>query len=33
MYIQYTGFKAVMNSRIYSFQVLDPDPRVTRIHR
>jgi hypothetical protein len=23
MYIQYTGFKVVMNSRIYNFQVLD----------
>ncbi|MGO8813260.1 MAG: hypothetical protein ACLQVG_01145 [Terriglobia bacterium] len=23
MYIQYTGFKVAMNSRIYSFQVLD----------
>ena len=23
MYIQYTGFKAVVNSRIYTFQVLD----------
>jgi len=29
MYIQFTGFQAVMNSRIYSFQVLDPtrEPR------
>jgi hypothetical protein len=24
MYIQYTGFKAVINSRVYSFQVRDP---------
>ena len=23
MYIQYTGFKVAMNSRIYNFQVID----------
>jgi hypothetical protein len=36
MYIQYTGFKAVVNSRIYNFQVLDAtrEPRefTVRIH-
>jgi hypothetical protein len=36
MYIQYTGFKAVVNSRIYGFQVLDGarEPRefTVRIH-
>jgi len=36
MYIQYTGFKVAMNSRIYSFHVLDAtrEPRefTVRIH-
>jgi hypothetical protein len=36
MYIQYTGFKVVLNSRIYNFQVLDAsrEPRefTVRIH-
>ena len=36
MYIQYTGFKVAMNSRIYNFQVLDAarEPRefTVRIH-
>lgn len=36
MYIQYTGFKPVINSRIYSFQVRDPTqkPRefTVRVH-